>query len=189
MDRRWLYGGLAVVAGVGLTRLVRRGPKIVRGETRLLLVGGVFAQGLSPPLGALARDQKVAFETVLPPNGNGQPLRTEQWARRSEVAGKVASFRPTLVAVALDVVASDAAGKAKQAEALKALLPSVTGPGIEVVWVGPPTAPAGGKGPREPSQRYFPTATALKLPRGPDGMQPTVAGYAGWAGALWQWLS
>jgi hypothetical protein len=189
MDRRWLYGGLAVVAGVGLARLVHRGAKIVPGETRLLLIGGAFAQGLAPPLGAMARDQKVAFDVVLPPNANGQALRTEQWALRPELPAKVASFRPTLVAVALDVAASDAAGKAKQAAALKALLPVVTGPGVEVVWIGPPTATAGGNGRREPSQRYFPTATAVTLPRGPDGVQPTVAGYAGWAGALWQWLS
>ena len=29
---------------------------------------------------------------------------------------------------------------------------------------------------------------ALSLPLGPDGVTPTVAGYAGWAGALWRWL-
>jgi hypothetical protein len=29
---------------------------------------------------------------------------------------------------------------------------------------------------------------ALGLALGPDGETPTVAGYAGWAGALWRWL-
>lgn len=189
MDRRWLYGGLAVVAGVGLARLVRRGPKVVPGETRLLLVGGAYAQGLSPPLGALARDQKVPFEAVLSPSSNGQAPRTEEWAARPELALRMAAFKPTLVAVALDQAAPAGAPKARQAAALKALLGTLTGPGVEVVWVGPPTAPPGGQGRRAPSERYFPTAATLKLPRGPDGVQPTVAGYAGWAGALWQWLS
>lgn len=189
MDRRWLYGGLAVVAGVGLARLVRRGPKVVPGETRLLLVGGASAQGLSLPLGALARDQKVAFEAVVPPNSNGQPPRTEDWAKRPELAQRLGAFRPTLIAVALDAAAPAGAPKVRQAAALKALLGAITAPGVEVVWIGPPTAPPGGQGRREPSERYFPTSATLKLPRGPDGVQPTVAGYAGWAGALWQWLS
>jgi hypothetical protein len=189
MDRRWLYGGLAVVAGVGLARLVRRGPRIVPGETRLLLVGGVYAQGLATPIGALAKDQKVAFDSVLPPNGNGKPPRTEEWAARPEIAARVASFRPTLVLVALDAPATDPGGKGKQAAALKALVPLLTGPGVEVAWIGPPAVAAGAQARQEPSPRYFPTATALTLPRGPDGVQPTVAGYAGWAGALWQWLS
>jgi hypothetical protein len=91
MDRRWLYGGLAAVAGVGLARLVRRGPKIVPGgATRLLVVGGVFATGLVPPLRAVAGEQKVPFDAVLPPNGGTTPLRTEEWARRPELAAQLA---------------------------------------------------------------------------------------------------
>jgi len=191
MDRRWLYGGLAVVAGVGLARLVRRGPKIVPGgATRLLLVGGAFASGLGPPLGALAKEQKVPFDSVGVPSGT-KPLRTDEWAVRPELAAKLAAFKPTLVVVALDVPAANGAAGAKQATALKGLLTAIQAAGAEVVWIGPPVAPPASVRAREgePSPRYFPTATALTLPRGPDGVQPTVAGYAGWAGALWQWLS
>jgi hypothetical protein len=131
----------------------------------------------------------VTFDSALAPDGNGKVPRTEEWAGRPEIAGRVGAFRPTLVLVALDTAAADPGGKARQAAALKALLPAVAAPGVEVAWIGPPTAAPGAQGRRGPSQRYFPTATALTLPRGPDGVQPTVAGYAGWAGALWQWLS
>jgi hypothetical protein len=191
MDRRWLYGGLAAVAGVGLARLVRRGPKIVPGgTTRLLVIGGAFATGLAPPLRSLAGEQKVPFDAVLPPNGGAKPpLRTEEWARRPELAAMLATFKATLVAVSLDAPATDGPARAKQAVALKDLLTAIQAAGAEVVWIGPPVAPPPGVRAREPSARYFPTGTALTLPRGPDGVQPTVAGYAGWAGAIWQWLS
>lgn len=188
MDRRWLYGGLGVAAGIGRARrLGRRGPRIAAGA-RLLLVGGAFAHGLAPPLRALARDQRIAFDVALPPHGV-KPLRTDEWAARPELVGKLLTFKPTLVAVALDVVAPDLVGKAKQAAALKALLLALQRTGAQAVWIGPPTAPARATTHAEPSGRYFPTATALTLPRGPDGLQPTVAGYAGWAGAIWQWLT
>lgn len=189
MERRWLYGGLAVVRGVGLARLVRRGPKIQPGgATRLLLVGGVFATGLGPPLRSLAGEQKVPFDAVLVPNGT-KALRTDEWVSRPELAAKAVTFKPTLVVVSLDPPATDSSARAKQAAALKGLLSGIRTAGAEVVWIGPPVLPATGVRARGPSPWSFPTGTALTLPRGPDGVQPTVAGYAGWAGALWQWLS
>ena len=188
MDRRWLYGGLGVAGGIGRARRVgRRGPRLAAG-TRFLLVGGAFAQGLAPPLRALARDQRIVFDVALPPPGP-KPPRTEAWAARPEVTAKILTFKPTLVAVALDVLAPDVISKTRQAAALKALLSAIQRTGAVAVWIGPPTAPVAARARGEPSGRYFPTATALTLPRGPDGLQPTVAGYAGWAGAVWQWLS
>jgi hypothetical protein len=189
MNRRWLYGGLAVQNGVGLVTKVSRGPRLVPGTTRLLVVGGAFAAGLAPALRVLARDQKVAFEAVLAPGHPGAPLRTEDWALRPELRAALATFKPTLVAVALDVPALDRPGRARQAAALKALVATLKAAGAEVVWIGPPVRPAATQRPGRPEPRYFPTGTALTLPRGPDGIQPSVAGYAGWAGALWQWLS
>lgn len=186
-SRRWLFGGLTAAAGVGRARLVRRGPKILPGgPTRLLVIGGSFATGLVPPLRALAGEQRVPFDAVLAPIGP-RPLRTEEWALRPEIGAKLATFKPTLVAVVLDVPA--AAGAAQQAAALKGLLAALQAAKAQAVWVGPPVPPAAGVKPRAPSARYFPTGTALTLPRGPDGVQPTIAGYAGWAGAVWQWLS
>ena len=156
------------------------------GATRLLVIGGSFATGLVPPLRALATEQRVPFDAVLAPSGP-RPLRTEEWALRTEIVTKLAAFKPTLVAVVLDPPAPD--GAARQAAALKGLLAALQAAKTPVVWVGPPVPLAAGVKPRAPSARYFPTGTALTLPRGPDGVQPTVAGYAGWAGAVWQWLS
>lgn len=176
-----------MTAGVGLTRAVRRGPKIVSGgATRLLLVGGAFATGLAPPLRVLAKEQKVPFLAVLAPAA-GKPLRTDEWAARPELGAALAAFKPTLVAVALDLPAAERVGQSVQATALKGLLTAIQAAGAAVLWVGPPVPPQ--TPPRRAEPDYFPTGSALTLPRGPDGVQPTVAGYAGWAGALWQWLS
>ena len=35
---------------------------------------------------------------------------------------------------------------------------------------------------------YF-QSTELDIPRSPDGLHPNAAGYAGWSGAIWRWLS
>ncbi len=40
------------------------------------------------------------------------------------------------------------------------------------------------------SPRYFYFhSEKLEMPRGPDNLHPTARGYAGWAGAIWHWLS
>lgn len=195
MERRWLYAGIAVAAGVGLTTLIRRGaPKIVPGQTRLLLIGDSLAVGLGPPIAALAREQRVAFDADAEVG-----TRIDQWATRPDLDQHLAAFKPTLVLVSLGTNDEYMQGSwvvgAQQAK-LQALLGKLQATGATVVWIGPPTLPkpkSNGIVPMLkaaiPSAYYFPSDTALTLPRGPDGIHPTVAGYAGWAGALWQWLS
>ena len=39
-----------------------------------------------------------------------------------------------------------------------------------------------------PATDYF-HSEKLEIPRGPDGIHSTPRGYAGWAGAIWRWLS
>lgn len=194
MERRWLYAGLAVAAGVGLTTLIRRGPKITAGQTRLLLIGDSLAVGLGPQLQAIAKDQKVPFDAVAEVG-----TRIDQWATRADLDQHLAAFKPTLVLVSLGTNDAYMQGDwvvGRQQAALQALLAKIKASGAEAVWIGPPTLPlktSNGIVPMLkatiPSSHYFPSDTALQLPRGPDGIHPTVAGYAGWAGALWQWLS
>lgn len=151
---------------------------------RLLLTGAPVATGLIPPLRALAEDQKVAFEASVPLVPQGVPAPpTEVWATRPELARALSTFRPSLVAVVLDPPSADAGGRAKQVRAHQALLALAQQAGAQVVWVGSPHAHTTDRTPG-----YFPTS-ALQLSRGPDGVSLTVTGYAGWAGAFWQWLS
>lgn len=193
MERRWLYAGLAVVAGVGLVRLIGRGPKIGDG-TRLLVIGDSLAVGLGPALQAMAKEQKIPFDAVAEVG-----TRIDQWATRPDLDQHLAAFKPTLVLVSLGTNDEYMQGDwvvGRQHDAAVALLNKITKAGADYVWIGPPTLPkAKSNGivtmlkKMIPSTHYFPTDTALTLPRGPDNIHPTVSAYAGWAGAIWQWLS
>lgn len=192
MDRRWVYGGLAVAAGVGLVKLIARGPRIEPGKTRLLLVGDSLAVGMKPHFAALAREHRVPFEAQAISGS-----RIDQWATSKKLAEKLATFHPTLAVVSLgtndEYLKGDAAKR--QRPHLDALLGKLQGAGAEVAWIGPPTLPkpaSNGIVPllqhTVPPTHYFHSET-MPIPRGPDKLHPTARGYAGWAGAVWQWLS
>ena len=188
-----MYAGLGVVAGVGLLRaLVASRPRIVSGTTRLLLVGDSLAVGLGPPLRALAREQSVAFEQLAK-----ESTRIDQWAGSQKLGEALAKFRPTLTLVSLgtnDEYLTGDGGK-RQASFLDQLLSRLQVAGSDVGWIGPPTLPKPKSNgvtaliqSRLPAANYF-HSEALTIPRGPDQLHPTLKGYAGWAGQIWQWLA
>jgi lysophospholipase L1-like esterase len=213
MDRRWVLGGLLVAGGLGLVRALTSRPKIhPDGRTRLMLIGDSHAEGLNPHLKALATDQKVPYLS-----GAKRGTRIDQWATSQWLTDNLAAFQPTLVLVVLgtnDAYAGpDVWGKEQSAyEALLHQLKTFSNVhangedpseplfalGAEVVWVGPPVLPDPYNGMAIDrafldqlalsAPHYF-HSEELSIPKGPDGLHPTASGYAGWAGALWQWLT
>lgn len=191
LDRRWVYAGLgAVTAGVGLLRALRQRPRL-HPDSRILVVGDSFAVGLTPPLRALAKEAGLPFDSVAL-----QGTRIDQWAVSAALDEKLRKFKPSLVLVSLgtndEYLRGD--GGTMQAPHLDRLLAKLRTVG-DFVWIGPPKLPkraTNGVIPllrsRLDDDHYFPSQT-LNLPRGPDALHPTARGYAGWAGALWQWLS
>ncbi len=192
-SKQWLYAGLALVAGVGVVRLVS-GPRIRRG-LKVLLIGDSLAVGTSPHYAVMAKEAGVEFKSLALTG-----TRIDQWAGSQELAKLVASFKPDVVLVSLGT--NDAFMKgdvvAKQRAQLEKLLQVLHG--ATVVWIGPPTLPsppspgivamiqdAAGSA-LAPRFHYF-HSERLQIPRGPDAIHPTVKGYAGWAGAVWHWLS
>jgi len=180
-----------VVAGVGLVRAFR-GPRIEAGKTRVLLIGDSFADGIGPPLQALAADGNVPFSRL-----SRSGTRIDQWAASQKLAERLASFQPTLVLVSLgtnDEYMTGSDVPARQAPYLEQLLLRLQGAGAEVVWIGPPRLPRATNGVvplikrTVPKSHYF-ASDRLSIPRGPDGLHPTLKGYVGWAGAVWKWLS
>jgi lysophospholipase L1-like esterase len=189
--RRWLYGGLAVAAGVGLVAtMVRRRPKLVPGA-RVLLIGDSLAVGLATPMGQLASGAGVAFERS---GVVGSTIK--QWAPggayAATVADLLAAFVPTLVLMSLGTNDMKLPDPTVEAGALAAIVAGVRAAGAAVVWVAPPTMPFDDRGVRAmiagAGVDVFPS-DSLSIPRAPDGIHPNGVGYAGWAGAIWTWLT
>ncbi len=206
-SKQWIYAGLALVAGIGVARLIG-GPRVRKGM-RVLLVGDSLAVGMAPYFAALSKESGVAFQSLATSG-----TRIDQWASSAELAKLLESFQPDLILVSLGtndsfMQSSDAATVARQKPQLEKLLALLSqwprkkdyGLGAEhIVWIGPPTlhnppSPGVSKmiqdaagAPLAPRFTYY-HSERLSLPRGPDKLHPTARGYAGWAGAIWHWLS
>lgn len=214
-NRAWIYVGIAAstLTAVGLVELL--GAPTLRAGDRLLLVGDSLAVGLTVPLGALCRDNGIAFQAVATVG-----TRIDQWASSPALVEALDTFQPTIVLVSLgtnDAYMRPQPGQdigARQAPYLETLLSKIesyphlsdsgSGPRA-IVWLSPPTLPKAAVSlpsvmaliesehqialPRiKPRIAFFPTQS-LTLQRGPDGIHPVASGYAAWAGALWQWLT
>lgn len=189
MNRRWLLGSLLIAGGVGLVAAATRRPKIGP-ETRLWVFGDSLAVGLIPQLRALADEEGIA-------DFGGRGIvgsRLSDWDHDAALPGEFAAFQPTLILVSLgtnDEALGPGAAE-RQAPHLERLLETLAGTGAEVVWVGPPELPFEREGVSDMIRAavpYYYPSERLSIPRGPDDLHPNAAGYAGWAGALWQWLS
>jgi hypothetical protein len=178
--RAWIWSGLSMARGVGLVSLSvakpegpRPRPKLAPG-VRVVLGGGPLAQGLSPPLRQLAGESSVVLRT-----------RADDRARASDWSAcetDLAALNPDLVLVALELADLTTAA----APALASLVKALRRKSVPVVWVAPPSE-ADPKPRRAARPDIFPSE-ALEIPRGPDAA-PTAIGFAGWAGAIWRWLS
>lgn len=188
--RLLVYAGLAVGAGAAAIALVSGPPKI-RPGMRVFLLGDSLAVGLGRPMSLLARDGKVGFDSMAK-----EGTRIDQWAKNEALFQKLTAFRPDLILVSLgtndEYLQLDAG--ARQAAPLSELLTRLRAK-APVVWIGPPTLPKQGTNGATalirrnvPSSHYFPSQN-LTIPRSPDKLHPTAGGYAGWAGAIWKWLT
>ena len=192
VDRTWLYAGLIVAAGVGVASLLKRGPRIRRGE-RLLLFGDSLAVGLTAPLGQLARDNGVVFAGI---GKVGSTIRdwTGQTTLHAQLRTALAE-RPKVVLCSLGTNDEALSPESARAELpmVNALIALVRESGAELGWIGPPRLQKTNGisqviQSKLPQNRYFHSET-LDIPRAGDGLHPTVKGYAGWAGQIWLWVS
>lgn len=188
-DRRWLFGGLALAAGVGLARLLVPGRPRIHDGSRVLLIGDSHAQGLNVPLREMATERGIPYVSLAKVGS-----RIDQWASEESLAKALREFDPTLVLVSLGTNDAYMSGDVteRQAPHLQALLDLLRD--RDVVWIGPPQLPDPHSGMTvdhgflrflASNAPNFLDTSGLIIPMGPDGIHPTVRGYAGWAGATW----
>jgi lysophospholipase L1-like esterase len=189
MDKRWLLGGLLIAGGIGLVASVKRRPKL-SAESRVLLFGDSLAVGLHQHMRSLAEESGVAAYTGKGIVGS----RIDQWDDDPWLDATLDEFQPTLILVSLGTndEATSPGAVERQAPHLAVLLDKLRATGAEIVWIGPPDLPFPRQGVsdmvRENVPYYF-ESEAIDIPRAPDHLHPNAAGYAGWAGAIWQWLT
>lgn len=192
LDRTWLYAGLIVAAGFGVSSLLKRGPRVKRGE-KLLLFGDSLAVGLAPPLGKLAGDNGVGFVGI---GKVGSTIR--DWSGQTALAAQLRTAlaaRPTVVLCSLGTNDEALTPDSARAELplVEPLIELVRSSGAELGWIGPPRLQKTNGfsqvlQSKLPQNRYF-HSESFEIPRASDGLHPTVLGYAGWAGRIWEWIS
>lgn len=177
-----------VAGGVGLAALATRRPKITE-ASRVLLFGDSLAAGLTTPMSQLAAETGATYV------GKGiSGTRIDQWDDSPWLDETLASFEPTIILISLGTndEATSAGAVDRQAPHLDALLEKLHASGADIVWVGPPALPFPRQGVSDMIRANVPfyfDSEQLDIPRSPDGLHPNAAGYAGWAGAIWQWLT
>lgn len=201
-ERAWILAGLALAAGaIMAASLLRRRLKLPE-DARILMFGDSMAQGLDPHLAALAKEAGIPFKAVYKVG-----TRIDQWPT-AELDAAFESFNPNFVIIVLgtndfysqkshEQIAADAEKLLEWLE--KKSDPTCYGLGPAVLWVSPPllqifdapypeleaeTDQYEGCG----GSQYFNSAI-LDLRMGADHIHPTAAGFASWAGAIWQAIS
>ena len=193
MDRRWLLGGVLLAGGFGFVRAVSYRPKLTP-ESRILLLGDSMAQGMLPHFRKLSEEEGLSYV------GAGLPgTRIDQWVDSNWLTKKLSEFAPTHALVVLGTNDAYAAqGHSYVRERTKELVEKIEAAGAHPIWIGAPKLPENYFSNRldedvldhiRSATRYYFASEDYDIPRGPDELHPSAGGYAGWAGAIWNWLT
>jgi lysophospholipase L1-like esterase len=177
--------GQAPVTGTGPSP--ETAPGCPPGGTRVLLLGDSHAQGLGPPMAALALGCSTPFAHRAVVGSH-----VTQWAQDSWLLPALASIYPTVVLVSLganDFLRTD---PANVSAGITALVSQLHAAGVRVLWIAPITEPFPDKigvgAMWQASVEDWYDSTKLEIPRYGDGTHATPAGYKTWAGELWPWM-
>ena len=189
---RWFVGGLVTVgwAGTLAVSLMRRKGLSGKAPLPTLLVGDSMGVGLTSPLRMAGMPiHSIAIEGKTVDYWVNQGLPTLQHELASKPGGVL------VVLGTNDAYAGDAYAPTAAAAAQK-LLAAIEAAGALTFWIGPPKLPAsyGGHAPSQavldairnavdtfPPGAFWIESGDLTIPRSPDQLHPTGAGYAYWS--------
>lgn len=153
-----------------------------------------MAQGMLPHFRALSEEADLDYV------GAGLPgTRVDQWLSSDWLTKKLAEFSPTHVLISLGTNDAYAAqGNAYVREKTRKLVEKIEASGAHPIWIGAPQLPEEYFSKRldvsvldtiRGATKYYFASEEYDIPRGPDELHPSAGGYAGWAGAIWNWLT
>lgn len=182
-----IVAGLAAIVGLGA--LVGKSTGLIRAKGPTLLIGDSLAVGLGPAFAGLGLN--IDHHGVV-----GVPIA--YWNASGQDTLKAALQRnPAIILVSLgtnDAYTGDGYAETAASNARK-LLEQLKKSGAYVAWVGPPQLPSSYGG-RAPSQKVLDAikqvvtstpgalwidSTQTEIPRSPDKLHPSSAGYTSWA--------
>jgi len=179
--RAWIYSGLALAEDVGLVAQSTEGARKKTLVRELAVFGDELARGLGVPLRQLV-GRRAEFGCYGRPDSCPRDWVEKGWA--ADLARLLK--RPTLM---LGAFHWDSSIDVLAMSSIEALLGSNDN---EITWLVPPSVTldmvAAVAGAVTNPCRLF-RSDELDLSLGPDGRYPTTVGYAGWAGAIWAWLT
>lgn len=150
--------------------------------------------GMAPHLRGLALEADIPLASIAKVG-----TRVDNWADSQLLVESILEFEPTHVFVSLGTNdAYTVRHPSEVADDAKELVELIEEADAHVIWIGAPNLPVISNGHaideailvaiKDAVPNYF-DSTNLDIPRSPDRLHPTAAGYAGWAGALWNWLT
>lgn len=152
----------------------------------ILLVGDSLAQGLAAPMGHLAKSADVRFVADGRVSTKTTDWSFQPWLRQDLSQGP---FDLVLVSLGTNDMKLD--NPALIGTHVDAIIALILATKANVAWVMPPKMPFPDGGVRGIiAKRNIPIfkSDTIDIPRAPDGVHPTVSGYAGWAGQVWKWI-
>lgn len=153
---------------------------------RVALIGDELADGLQPALRVLGEEAGASID-ARPRRGSSVATWVDEGWLLDALLGLPAWV---VAAFAWGIINSDR--YAVPTGAMRVAQGLADGVGSRIIWVAPPgVLPDAVREVQENvvGERHGVLSTrGLQIQLGPDGEQPTVLGYAGWAGAVWRQL-
>lgn len=156
---------------------------MIRPGQRLYLVGDSLSVGMDKHFRSLASQAGVTYSS-----STKSGTRTPQWTTAT-FQSALSSFSPNLVLISLGTNDSlSSLSPAQHTDAIRKLLALVRAAGAEALWILPPRLPwkeTFSDLVRAEGAPVFESGE-IEIPKAPDGIHSTGAGYAGWAGLVWK---
>jgi hypothetical protein len=182
-----ILGGLLLFAGYGIAKSLTACDPFIKPGARVFLIGDSLAVGLDRFLKKFCASKGIQYASDA-----RSGTAAFQWTRAYGLQGKLDTLKPTVVLISLGT--NDTAGSLpmeRHKKEIQKLISMIKSVGATPFWILPPKLPWKQTYSQLVRDEKIPVfeSESINIPMGPDKIHPTGAGYAGWAGMIWQALN